>query len=144
MVKNNSSLCSNSSESTRPQESAEKRRQRKDDAEDRLKRGPTTERIMGQKHQLNRVLNKPGTPPLGLSAAFGRGLCEKRRVSVALIDDDVCQRKFLMAQFAKLGAAVTPFASGLDFLSKGCSAQEKQICWYLRPHHAVAFVVAIA
>jgi len=52
-------------------------------------------------------------------------------LSVALIDDDAGQLNFLKAQFANLGAAVTTFASGLDFLNRGCSPQEKVSCWDL-------------
>ena len=50
-------------------------------------------------------------------------------VSVALIDDDVDQLKCLKAQFANFGACVTTFASGLDFLDRGCNAKENEICW---------------
>ena len=53
----------------------------------------------------------------------------RRPPSVALIDDDICQLTFLKAQFANLGAAVTTFASGSDFLNKGHGVHEKDICW---------------
>jgi len=55
----------------------------------------------------------------------------KRPPSVALIDDDICQLTFLKAQFANLGAAVTTFASGSDFLNKGHGVHEEEICWDL-------------
>ena len=62
----------------------------------------------------------------------------KKRLSVALIDDDVSQRQILRAQFAKLGAVVTTFASGLDFLNQGCVTQKQQADWY---HHLRAPLV---
>ena len=69
---------------------------------------------------------------VGTDDSLAMGACGGSRqsgVSVALIDDDAIQLKFLKAQFANLGACVTTFASGLDFLDRGCNAQEKEICW---------------
>ena len=64
--------------------------------------------------------------PLTMPACKGSS---KSRLSIALIDDDAGQLNFLKAQFANLGACVTTFASGLDFLNKGCSAPEKDVNW---------------
>jgi hypothetical protein len=83
----------------------------------------------GQKDQFNRVRAIQTTlGMLVVGTGHSAAACERRRLSVAVIDDDVIQGKLLMQQFAKLGAAVTTFASGLDFLNKGCP-QEKEGDW---------------
>ena len=46
------------------------------------------------------------------------------QLSIALIDDDILQLRLLGAQFSRLGATVTTFTSGTEFLS----APHKQ--WY--------------
>ena len=69
----------------------------------------------------NSMSTSPGMP--------ARRCSSQSPFSVALIDDDAGQLNFLKAQFANLGAAVTTFASGLEFLNRGCSPQENVICW---------------
>ena len=52
-------------------------------------------------------------------------------MALALIEDDYVQRLSMEAQLSRLGAEVTTFSSGEEFLRKGCSIEQGFTPWDL-------------